>query len=382
MLSIIESCPTAAAPTVIWHHREYTTISQTNDPNRVAKKIATAAMNASMMFNNEGLRALHTHDARARITRSYATIAAPWSYTINKTVNYALENNQTFDIDTSLITHLIETAENSTESELQKHDHLAEDLHIITHQVDTITANGYEVQDPIGQKATQLAVSHTSALAQKHIISLVDEVFTKVLPSVEIQLYSFMIVLSATVRQVFRNSSDYCLLDITHEAVEIGIVRNNSLTYCSHTANGINSLIRAISEVADVPVESAIAYLKASDPKDRVAHIPEHTHSAIEAVLEQYRAKLSTICNETGDTLAAPRTIYLHCHPVYEPFFQELITTALRGTSYQSFAVKSVGRHINTKLKATHDESKADTRPSLAAYFFHNEVTTTRISSN
>lgn len=345
LLSIIESDPTNHTPTIVWSHREYITTNQTPDLERTAKKLGAALMNVGMLCNSEGMQALQSHNAHARITHCLATLTAPWSYTINKTVHYKGEGVGEFTIDLALIQELATEAAEHTQEELAKHEHLAQDLHIINHRIVSVMANGYEVTELLDKTAQHLTMSHISSLGQAHMTQIINEVHSKTLPKLPLDLHSFMMVLFYVVRGVFPNQSDYCILDVTNEAVELGVVRDKNLTYCSHINGGTNTIAQTINQLTELPHETVMTYLKTPDIEARQSHIPDTKQPLVDKVLLQFQKDLHGLFYEPGDVLITPRTVYLHCDPLLEDFYIEQVQTAICRPLQSTCAVRVITNH-------------------------------------
>jgi len=381
-LSIVESTKNSPTPNTIWSKRELITPNQNANNARSIKKITATTIDLGMLFVSEGMRSLLQHNPRAKITQSYATLSAPWSYTIAKNVTYSEADNAPFTIESDIISQLVTTATTNTKSELDNHAHVAKNLKIINHRISTIESNGYEIKNPIGQTAQFITVSHITSLTQTHIDQLIHDVHAKLLPQVELEVYSFMLVFYATIHNHITTHDDYCLIHVTNEAVELGVVRNKKLSYCTHFGGGIYSLIHEISHSTEIPLENVAAYVKEPTEENRNRHIPTQKQAAVATLLEQYQQALLTLFGETDELLVTPKIVYLYCNEIFEPFLTEQIQKTLCSVQRFNCGVKSVSRLLRTQAQNPSTIQTGARAHDISALFFHMENHTDQITSN
>jgi hypothetical protein len=165
-------------------------------------------------------------------------------------------------------------------------------------------------------------------------------------------------------------------VDVTYEATEIGIVRDGTLHYCTHTPFGSFSLAREISAVTDVPLHEAFGYLHTDTPFAFMDRLNASQKAEVEEILEQYTSRLSDLFHETGDQLSIPKRIALHADLKSEPFFLDLVEKAAKRTIKSSANITPISREI---LRQTYEpdalsqiaKTSTDTALLLSALFFH-----------
>jgi Tfp pilus assembly PilM family ATPase len=118
--------------------------------------------------------------------------------------------------------------------------------------------------------------------------------------------------LHCVVRDIFKNAFDSCLVNITYEATEIGIVRDGTLQYATHTPFGSFSLAREIADITSVPLLEAFQSLHNETPYAFMQNLPESQKAEVEKVIEAYTARVADLFHETGDDLSIPKQIFLH----------------------------------------------------------------------
>ncbi|MFT5832171.1 MAG: cell division ATPase FtsA, partial [Candidatus Paceibacteria bacterium] len=243
-------------PVPIWSHREHTPLKVTESVGESSKAVVTAMMHAMMAFEGEGRSALVAHNKHAKISTIQATVSAPWSYTVARTVKF--EKDEPFVITEEMLTQLATTAADQAMEEFEA-KHSLKDLGVqeTSRTILDTHANGYRVATPNKQSAKYLSVTHVSTLIREEIVESITEMQQKLIPSAELNITSFMMANYYVTDTLQPSGVDYCLVDITNEATELGIVRHNALQYSTHTAFGRASIAREIAAATKLPLHEA-----------------------------------------------------------------------------------------------------------------------------
>jgi hypothetical protein len=334
----------------------------------------TALMNALLRLDGEGRQSLRDYKKGCQIKELQCTISAPWSYTVTKSVNYTPE--ESFEVSNDLIDELLRTATQSVKEDLgdnQSANQLG--FEIISRATMDILTNGYRVTDPIGQTAESLSISHASVVTQTYLIDHIDELQKKLLPDTLSKKTSYILGFYCVARDLYPDTLDTCLVHITYEATEIGIVRDGSLLYSTHTPFGSFSLAREITNITSVPLYEAFKYLHEDDPFSFMRQLSEEKRNEIEQVFEVYTEQVAALFRQTGDDLSIPKKVLLHVDLESEKFFSPIIEKAARRCLKSDPLIKLVTPNLFEYL--THEESAhkpevlTDTAMLVSAHFFH-----------
>lgn len=375
-VSIVHSIAGTPAPTIVWHWREHTELKNIESLDQSAKAVMTALMNTLLKLNSEGRKALHEYKAGSRITEAQYSIAAPWSYTINKNINYSQDNF--FVVTEEMITEMVETAQSKTALEINENETIKElGLALITESTMDLLANGYKINNPIGEKTKDLSINHASVLTQQQIIAEIDNLSEKIFAGVETKKLSFMLVLYCVSQDLFPHTQDVCLVDVTYEATEIGIVRGGSLLYSTHTPYGSLSLAREIAHTLKVPLAEAFGHLHTEAPFAFIETLPAEQKKDIKDMFNAYTDRLSALFKETGDSLTIPKKVYLHTDHKSELLFTDLVEKAVKKSAHSPATVKLLTSKI---LKIPQNEANKELKTDLSdtallasAQFFHKQ---------
>lgn len=377
MTSIVKSDASKKVPEIIWSMREYATRRAENDTAVNAKSVITALMNAVLQLESAGKNALKQSNPRAKLEFLQVSMTAPWSYTITKVIGYTKENP--FEITSTLLQALISEAQKKITDELKENE-LASDLGlaIMTRATTDIQANDYKIDDPAGKIANTLTLTQVSAVAQTYLTDAVDDIRSKVFKHAKLERYSFMLMFHCIIRELYNQLSEYCLVDITYEATEIGIVRDGILRYCTHTPIGISTLARTLVTVLNIPLEEAHAFLKEPYHTRALESLSPEKLAEVSVIFDEYQVNIAKLFTETGDKLSIPKILFMHGDHQTEDFFTRQLEAAAKKATGSNHAVHGVSTELLTKNYSS-EEKKAlltatpDTAILVAAQFFHKQ---------
>lgn len=315
----------------VWRHREYALLRDDISSVTQIRQMKTVLTNAFLELTNNGLKTLRESGHTTKIDEIQCVVAAPWSHTITKTIT--LKDEHPFSVTDELIEELVESAKKQSKLVFAT-DKIARTLGLeLTHgDVIGISLNGYNVIDPTEQKTRTISLSYIETAISSDITETVKDVVNKFFPKSKLTEYSFMYVFYLTLRNLRPNTSEICLIDVTGEATEVGIVRDDVLQHTTHTPNGIFSLARSIATATGVPKEEAYSYLK-DDPDTLEERLPSKVKLKVNEMIQEYSQLVSDMFERTGDKLSIPKTIFLHTDPRTEDFFiSQLEKATLKAT--------------------------------------------------
>jgi cell division ATPase FtsA len=377
LAAIVHSNNKNKHPNIIWAHREHAPLRNIDSLEQSAKAVMTALINATMLLDVEGRKALFDYNKTAVLTDLQCAISAPWSYTVTKTINYTQE--EPFEVSEGLVRELLTTINEKIDSELKQNETLQDlGLTVITRSTLEILSNGYRVTEPEDQEARQVTISRANAVTQKYLVDALSEVHDKLFPATRERKVSFILLFYAVSKAILAKSYDLCLIDITYEATEIGIVRDGILTYSTHTPYGSFSLAREIAAVTNVPLHEAFGYLHTDKPYSFMVSLSKQQRDEIEKVFDAYTEKVSLLFKETGDDLSIPKQMFLHSDLKSETLFVDLIEKATkRAVKIEPYITPVSSEIIKQSYQPEENGDKptlpTDTALLLSAQFFHTQ---------
>lgn len=364
-VAVVLSDPALPHPEVLWSHREFALLRDITATADTIKHLNTALINAFLELGSSGLTQLKARDKKLVVRHVLATIAAPWSYTVTKQVTFT--DDHPFTIDNDLIDELTESAQKQSTRSAKEAGLIDQGVEIINNATIHVTINGYMVHKIREVEGRTIALTHVTALAATPILNTLRDSIDKVLPRADVDIHSFMYLYYCALSNMHPDTSEVCLIDVTNEATEVGVVREGVLAHVTHGAYGTFTLAREIAEACNIPKEEAYTYLKGGESFVG-AKLSKAKLDQLEAIVSAYELKIATILQETGDQLSIPKTVFLHTNTATEEFFKTHIKNACREATGGQHTVHVVTSKLLEDIKAK------DSALVLAAKFYHDDL--------
>lgn len=378
LVAIVVSKQGEKEPVIVWSHREHAPLRHIETIEQSAKSVLTSLVTALLKFDLEGRGALSAHNSSLAITDLQVTIAAPWSYTVSKSITY--KQDEAFEISDDLIAELVSSAEKKIRDELSVHEEASRlGLSVVARKTMDIMANGYRLRLPKRQKANECTVTHASVVTQQYLVDELTKLDQKLFSSVDLSITSYALAFYLVSEDLLPRNFDVCLVDVTDEATEIGIVRDGSLRYATHTPFGLFSLAREIATITGLPLHEAFQHLHDTNFDHFLSTLSQAAQSEIDTLFDSYIAKLAELFTETGDELSIPKQILLHADLRSEPLLRTMVEKAAkRVLKSEPIITAATPAILKTSfpnlLKNTPEKADTiDTAMLLSALFFHKQ---------
>lgn len=365
-VALIVSDPLEENPMIIWSHRERMVNRDHTNLAAAEKDITTTIVNATLELSNTGLRVLRQYDNKAEVGEFVVNISAPWSYTVARTASVNAEHP--FTVTKKLVSEMTQKAVDIAKETIKESELASKyNIEIVSNETVSMTANGYKTSDPYDNEVRKLSLSQLVGVSQLKILETITDVHQKVLPKTELITNTFMSTYYRAILDLNPDLIEVCLVDLTAEGTELGVVREGILNHTSHIPAGIYSLGREISLLLDIPREEAMGYFKDS-ASDITKSLSSSKKSKLDEIFENYQQSLVELFHQTGDALSIPKTILLHTDNNTESFFAEQIKIAAKTATNTTHAIHFVNTKFFSSITAN------DTALLLSAYVFHKKL--------
>jgi len=365
-VAIVVSEPNEKYPKTIWSYRERISISINETSEQTRKRLKTAIFNALLELGNAGVRELKSYDSSAKIKELLVSFCAPWTHTITR--NVSVENENPFNLNQKIIDTLVSKAAKEAQADILNEyakQHLG--LSVLNDATIEVTANGYRVHDPNLTEIRKVTLAQLVSMTASDLLETVIDVKEKTLPGAELTTNSFMYNYYKALGDLYPDTTEICLVDITAEATEVGIVRNNVLVHTTAVPYGIYTLAREIGLVCEIPKEEALGVMRENATNIKQVLSPAR-ETEFNEVAKAYENNVAELFKKTGDRLSIPKTIFMHTDNANEAFFSDRLTKAGNTATGSTHAVHPITSKIFEK--ANH----FDTAILLSAYVFHKKL--------
>lgn len=374
-LSIVASHRNAPAAEIVYSYREFAPIKASDDTEKVTKALLTALLNVFMKYGEavDVLRATYPHVSGPETL--LVTIAAPFSFTTSQRVTYEMESP--FTVTNDLVTTLLEKASERTKDIIDTHNRTSPyAMTVLTRAVTDVRANGYHIKEPIGKVASSLEIAQVTAVGYTALLATIDELRLKVIPKLPLERYSSMLAYHTVMRSLHPTVTEYCLVDLTYEATEIAIVRDNTINHSTHVPIGVNTIVRGFAKLCDLPEGDARSKLLHVYEEDGTTSLTPSEVEVLTSILKEYQSALSSLFHETGDALATPKVLFVHGNTLHERFFDDSILAGANDATGSSHTIHPITTEVLEKLVTESGKKQLLTRnidsgSLITAQFFH-----------
>lgn len=325
------------------------------------RRVREALLSALLQLSQDGLQLLNEHNPRAKVTKLYVTCSSPWSFTIARDVHY--ESDESFKVTSTIINDLVHSAEEEIASHLKNMPETeGEDFEIVERATVDMTVNDYPVKHPLNLKGSVLGLSHIVGLVPSDIMTSLHEVQDKLFPDTELRVHTYMLIMYCVMRDLFPRVHSLCIINVTGEAIEFGIIENNLLIENTFVPYGSSTFVRDIMEQTGKPSSDILSTLEAHGD-DTALEEPDFSEQ-----IASYKEKITEAVNGILTRRIFPTDVIITASRPYEPLFKKVIEQTLESTLEKKVSVITVPRKVIEEIS---HGSGDDVYLALAARFFH-----------
>lgn len=361
-VGIVASIPENKLPELVYIHRTHmrVTLAPNNDKDDW-RRIRETLFSSALLLTQDGMSVLRAKYPKAQISRMFITCSSPWAYTIARDVQY--ESKEPFKVTKEMLDDLVENVEAEIMQALREEAQgTRESYQIVERATVDLNINGYSIHNPLNLKGSEISFSHVTGLIPQTLISFLFEAQEKLFPGTTTRIHTFMLVMYCVLRDIFPRMHTHCIIDVTGEATEFGIVENNLLIENTYIPYGSNTLVRNIMERTNKPAADIEGLLAAAHAQDSVAQ------EDFKAEIENYEGMVQAAISEILGRRVFPHDVIITTHTKYESLFKGVIARALKQSTDIQSNVISIEPKLISEITQT---SEADVYLVLAARFFH-----------
>lgn len=361
-IAIAESNPESPAPTILYSERISMRITKHGaEESENIRRIKETLFSASLTLSQDGIKALHEHNPKARLSKMYVTCSTPWSYTTARNVYYEEDGN--FRVTDEIIDDLVKGAESEMLSEATDADHIKGDVFEIVERATVDYAiNDYAIENPRKLSGKTFGLTHIGGLVPSEIFDSIEEIHTKFFPQTELKVHTYMFAMYCVLRDLFPTYPSLLIIDVTAETTEYALVEDSILTENTFTASGSSSFIRDTMTETGQP---------ASDIQSLMSTESGTTHldsSKIAQSINAYKKQISEMILKLQEKKIVPNTIVVTSQMPYEYFFASTILDCLEAFFENKPKVLDLKQEIQ---KISSFGSEIDVYLMILTQFFH-----------
>ena len=188
----------------------------------------------------------------------FCSLSSPWFLSKNK--NLVVERKESFEVTPATLEKFLDEEISRIQDELK--DTLPQqDVRIIEKKIIRTKLNGYEINNPYGQRASRVELALTVGISSKQATERIEHTISNFFHSKIVHFGAFPIAAFNIIRDIFPTERTFLFLDITGEGTDISLVSNNVLADTVVFPRGKNFFIREISSQFRIPHQVATSVL-------------------------------------------------------------------------------------------------------------------------
>lgn len=345
----------------IWHHKERFVVLEDTSDAMYFKKISTALLQCFLELETNGFSKMPS--GRGKAVKNFRVIVgAPWSYTIVRKNTF--KRDEPFQLTERFVKKLEAETDEQVMDDLKKGAvKLEAGLQLLNSQTIATTANGYRTQKLFDKEVSVLEFVRLLGLYDKQIITLIDELAKKNIPSAEIFTVTNMQVLQSFIEKTLF-LPEVLVCDTSGEVIETAIIDRNELKQVSYIVTGLHALVRDISSLTSVESTHVLAALK-GDSSGFETQYPLHAKN-LKTVFKKHSEIIAAGISSLATKNAIPQHLFIRTEPGYEALFTHLFELALQQFDHQEYSI-----HVFTPKLFKRDKV-SEAKTNIAAFVFHN----------
>ena len=265
-------------------------------------------------------------------THISCTLSSPWF--ILKTRHIQISKEKQFEVTEELLNSFLNDEIDHIKDELKDTLPL-QDIEIIEKKIIQTKLNGYQVENPYGKKTANIEIIATISLSSQRALRSIRGTIGNFFHTSDLHLSVFPLTAFSAICDMFPYHQDFIFADISGEATDISLVKDDVLMGTTIFPYGKNFFIREISIGQKTSQEEAITlfsmYLRGELEEKRYANIKDVVEkSRVEWKRNFKKAFLSSV-NEgkTGSVMFF--TADTEVASFFEGLMKELLTEFFSG---------------------------------------------------
>ncbi len=243
-------------PFVVHAERHWLPPMQEVSMERLAGLLETAIDAVSKDMLSVGAKRLAAAGYSARLPHIiHCFLTAPWYAPHTDTVR--LSSEKPFTVTRDMFSRAVARERAALEETLAR----ASGLTVVEHQVISLSANGYETENPFGKDASELLFLTYTALAEEQVLSRFRSRIRRAFHADEIAMHSFLLAFFSSVRDIPDGEHDFLLVDVSGEVTEVSVVKGGRLSESVSFPLGRNFLARALAAGCGISCREALSLL-------------------------------------------------------------------------------------------------------------------------
>lgn len=257
---------------------------------------------------------------------TFCVLSSSWY--VSQTRIIRLEKNMPFVFTSKLADDLIKKEMSLFEEEhLAKYQNTKSVVRSIEFKNIKTMLNGYEVSNPLNQKAKELEMTVFISMGEELVLKKMEETIGGHFHFKNIKFSSFTFASFAIVRDLNMHSENFLLIDIGGEVTDISMVKKNILHESISFPVGLNFMIRGVASILHCSLSEARSLISLFKDGHAAESVAKNLGSVINKLRIEWLLKFQESLSNLSNDISVPAIIYLSVDREMADFFSETIKT-------------------------------------------------------
>ncbi|KKU70421.1 MAG: Cell division protein FtsA [Parcubacteria group bacterium GW2011_GWA2_47_21] len=310
-------------PAVLYSTREILPVRTEINADKLLSSKRSALKSAMEKIIKTGLPLFSKNNLNISRVPVFVTFSAPWY--LSRPVAIKINKPKPFIINADLISSIIKTAKEDLLGEIKQKKGTAPVVSIIEEKIVQVRLAGYKTDNFFMRQTNDFSAVLFITAIPTSVAKECKRLLGPISHPESFHLHSFGLSYYSVVKDLFPQSSDYILMDVTGEATDLALVEDGALTETLSFPYGRNTLIREISARLKISPEVARSLLQIHYQ----GKIEQKSSLKFEESVAAAGDKWQTVWRESLDALSdkaiLPKRVYLTADGEDSRFFSELI---------------------------------------------------------
>ncbi len=187
------------------------------------------------------------------------------------------------------------------------------------------TLNGYEVTNPINQKAKEVQMNIFVSMSEERVLQAFEASIGRHFPHHAIKFTSFVMASFVAVRDMFVHQDNFLLIDIGGEVTDITMVKNNILRESLSYPMGRNFILRGIAQHLSTSIEEATTMFSLYKDGHGAKEVITKIEPAIKRVKGEWLSSFQASLANLSSDISIPSAIFMASESLFAEFFSDVI---------------------------------------------------------
>ncbi len=315
-------------PRIIYNTRISFAVLDTTDAAKMIEGVSALLLEMFSILMDTGSSYEYWRGKDMRISSALVTFSSPWFF--SKTKHIVISDEKEFIITKAFLDDVIAKEGELFKKELVEKGTSEEAFALIENSIVHTKINGYTLNDSIGKRTNSFDAFLSMSVAPQNVVKLVEDCILKHthVGKDRIFMRTFPLVSFSVIRDIFHNTSDFILMDVTGEVTDMTVVSDGAMVASVSFPSGRNFIIRQVAKAFDVSPEIALStlHMYAWDKTDN--ETKERMVSVLADVAKEWTIYYEDARSSLSSGTILPKMLYMTADADTAPFFLDFLKTS------------------------------------------------------